>query len=201
VPTGTASEQLQAQLPFFSQEMVDLGRVQFFGVASTAAQRAYQPADIVRFFSTDRVTDDYSYSLPTGQTVPREDAAMLAEEALMQLRHGVLRDVAITPQFLSGSSADAVVTWGQRGRVGDAAIKPRVALVLAQTMPWLPAGFVDGLAAPQPLRAGLTWGQNLNQAALAAGRVQSMSAAERALEADLEQQRRGGRQRAAALMR
>lgn len=201
VPTGTASEQLQAQLPFFSQEMVDLGRVQFFGVASTAAQRAYQPADIVRFFSTDRVTDDYSYSLPTGQTVPREDAAMLAEEALMQLRHGVLRDVAITPQFLSGSSADAVVTWGQRGRVGDAAIKPRVALVLAQTMPWLPAGFMDGLAAPQPLRAGLTWGQNLNQAALAAGRVQSMSATERALEADLEQQRRGGRQRAAALMR
>ena len=30
-------------------------------------------------------------------------------------------------------------------------LRPRVALVLAQTMPWLPAGFVDGLAAPQPL--------------------------------------------------
>jgi hypothetical protein len=199
-PANTASDQLRTQLPFYSQEMVDLGRVQFFGVASTAVQRAYQPADIVRFFSADRVTDDYSYSWPTGQSVPREDAAMLAEEALMQLRHGVLRDVAVTPQYVSGSSADLVVAWGQRGRVGDAAIKPRVALVLAQTMPWLPAGFTDGLAAPTALRAGLTWGQNLDQGALALGLVKPLSATERALEADLDAQRRGSR-KAAALMR
>lgn len=199
VPAGTASDQLRTQLPFFSQEMVELGRVQFFGVTSTAAQRAYQPADIVRFFSTDRVTDDYSYAWPSGQSVPREDAAMLAEEALMQLRHGVLRDVAVTPQFLSGSSADVVVTWGQRGRVGDAAIKPRVALVLAQTMPWLPAGFTDALAPPLPLRAGLTWGQNLDQAALAAGLARPMSERERALEADLQLQRRSSRPGASAL--
>ncbi len=200
VPTNTASEQLRAQLPFYSQEMVDLGRVQFFGTASTAVQRAYQPADIVRFFSSDRVTDDYSYSWPTGQSVPREDTAMLAEEALMQLRHGVLRDVAVTPQFLTGSSADQTVSWGQRGRIGDAAIKPRVALVLAQTMPWLPAGFTNGLAAPIQMRAGLTWGQNLDQGALASGVVKPLSAAERALEADLDSQRRGSR-RAAALAR
>jgi len=174
--------------------------VQFFGAASTAVQRAYQPADIVRFFSADRVTDDYSYSWPTGQSVPREDAAMLAEEALMQLRHGVLRDVAVTPQYLSGASADLVVNWGQRGRVGDAAIKPRVALVLSQTMPWLPAGFTDGLAAPIQMRAGLTWGQNLDQGSLAMGMVKPLSATERALEADLDSQRRGSR-RAAALMR
>lgn len=200
VPANTASEQLRTQLPFYSQQMVDLGRVQFFGVASTAVQRSYQPADIVGFFSSDRVTDDYSYSWPTGQSVPREDAAMLAEEALMQLRHGVLRDVAVTPQFLSGASADQTVSWGQRGRVGDAAIKPRVALVLAQTMPWLPAGFTNGLAAPVPLRAGLTWGQNLDQSGLAMGVVRSLSAGERALEADLDAQRRGSR-KAAALMR
>ena len=200
VPANTASEQLRSQLPFYSQEMADLARVQFFGVASTAVQRAYQPADIARFFSSDRVTDDYSYSLATGQSVPREDAAMLAEEALMQLRHGVLRDVAVTPQLVSGSSADLVVTWGQRGRVGDAAIKPRVALVLAQTMPWLPAGFTNGLAAPVQLRAGLSWGQNLDQGALAVGVVKPLSAAERALEADLDAQRRGSR-RAAALAR
>lgn len=200
VPAGTPSEQLHAQLPFRSQEMVDLGRVQFFGVASTPLQRSYQPADIARFFSGDRVTDDYAYSMPVGQTVPREDAAMLAEEALMQLRHGVLRDVAVVPQFLSGASADQAVTWGQRGRVGDAAIKLRAALVLAQTMPWLSAGFTDGLAPPVPLRAGLTWGQNLDQGALAMGMVRPMSAAERALEADLDAQRRGSR-RAAALAR
>jgi len=199
-PANTASDQLRAQLPFYSQEMVDLGRVQFFGTASTAAQRAYQPADIVRFFSSDRVTDDYSYAWPSGQSVPREDTAMLAEEALMQLRHGVLRDVAVTPHLVSGSSADLVVAWGQRGRVGDAAIKPRVALVLSQTMPWLPAGFTDGLAAPIELRAGLTWGQNLDQGALATGVVKPLSAAERALESDLDSQRRSSR-KAAALMR
>ena len=125
---------------------------------------------------------------------------MLAEEALMQLRHGVLRDVAVTPQFLSGSSADQVVTWGQRGRVGDTAIKPRVALVLAQTMPWLPAGLTNGLAAPVQLRAGLTWGQNLDQGALALGMVKPLSATERALEGDLDAQRRSSR-KAAALMR
>lgn len=201
VPANTASEQLHTQLPFYSQEMLDLGRVQFFGVTSTAVQRAYQPADITRFFSADRVTDEYSYSVPVGQTVPREDAAMLAEEALMQLRHGVLRDVAVTPQFKSGeTSADLVVSWGQRGRVGDAAIKPRVALVLAQTMPWLPAGFTDSLAGPMPLRAGLTWGQNLDQSGMALGVVRPLSAAERALEADLDSQRRSSR-KAAALAR
>lgn len=200
-PPNTASEQLRAQLPFYSQEMVGLGRVQFFGAASTAVEQGYQPADITRFFSTDRVTDDYSYAWPTGQSVPREDAAMLAEEALMQLRHGVLRDVAVTPQFLSGLSADRVVAWGQRGRVGDAAIKPRVALVLSQTMPWLPAGFTDALAAPLQLRAGLTWGQNLDQSALGMGVVRPLSATERALEADLDLQRRGARKSAAELAR
>ncbi len=200
-PSNTASQQLLTQLPFFSQEMVGLGRVQFFGDASTALQRAYQPDDITRFFGTDRVTDDYSYSLASGQTVPREDAAMLAEEALMQLRHGVLRDFAVTPQWTSGTSADVLVSWGQRGRVGSAAIKPRVALVLSQTMPWLPAAFVDSLAAPLPLRAGLTWGQNLDQSGLMLGLVRPLSATERALEADLQVQRRGNKTSSAELQR
>jgi hypothetical protein len=189
IPSNTASEQLRAQLPFLSQEMVDLGRVQFHGVTSTTAQRAYQPVDVAGFMRNDRVTDDYSYSLAVGQTVPREDAAMLAEEALMQLRHGIFRDFAVVPQFLSGASADQPVTWGNRGRVGDPAIKPRAALVLSQTMPWLPANFLDGLAAPVALRAGASWGQNLNQAAMSSGRVQALSATERALEADLQNQR------------
>ncbi len=200
-PANTASEELRAQLPFTSQAMVDLGRVQFFGATATDVQRAYQPADVAAFLSADRATDDYSYSWPTGQSVPREDAAMLAEEALMQLRHGVLRDFAITPLYVSGSSADLVVAWGQRGRVGEPAIRPRVALVLAQTMPWLPAGFTDALAPPLALRAGLTWGQNLDQAALASGAARALSVSERALEADLDTQRRSHRRSAVELVR
>lgn len=200
-PANTASEMLRAQLPFKSQPMVDLGRVQFFGETATATQRAYTPSDIAAFFSADNVTDDYNYSWPSGQPVPREDAAMLAEEALMQLRHGIYRDFAITPQFLTGASADQPVTWGQRGRIGDPTIKPRAALILAQTMPWLPAGFLDGLAAPIQLKAGRTWGENLDQAALASGQVKPLSASERALEADLDSRRRGARNARALLQR
>lgn len=180
VPGSTASQQLQQQLPFLSQEMVGLGRVLFFGEAASALQNAYTPDDITRFFSLDRVNDDYSYSLPSGQSVPREDAAMLVEEALMQLRYGVLRDYAITPRLQDGAaSADLIVSWGQRGRIGDAAIKPRVALVLADLMPWLAADSAAQLAAPIQLRRGLSWGQNLDQAALAAGQARPMTARER----------------------
>lgn len=187
VPANTASQQLQQQLPFFSQEMVALGRVLFFGETATAVQNAYTPDDITRFFSLDRVTDDYSYSLPASQTVPREDAAMLLEEALMQLRYGVLRDYGITPRLQEGAaSADLIVTWGQRGRVGDAAVKPRVALVLADLMPWLAADSVSKLAAPIQLRRGLSWGQNLDQAALAAGQARPMTARERLNEEALQ---------------
>ena len=206
VPSLTASQSLQQQLPFFSQEMVGLGRVNYFGVTATAQQEAYRPEDIVQFFSLDRVTDDYSYSLPLNQSVPREDTAMLVEEALMQLRYGVLRDFAITPRLQDGAaSADLSVIWGQRGRIGEAAIKPRVALVLAELMPWLSVSTLDQLAAPLLLRPGLSWGQNLDQAAIAAGQPRPLGAAERATDAALMAEQFGRQQQArrakAALLR
>lgn len=191
VPSNSASEQLRTQLPFFSQEMLGLGRVLFFGDPSTPTQRAYSPADVVQFFSQDRVNDDYSYALPANQTVPREDAAMLVEEAMVQLRYGVFRDIAITPRIPEGgTAADAIVSWGQRGRIGEATIRPRLRLVMAELMPWVPASELDRLAAPLPLRAGLSWGANLDQAALAAGQVRPLSAAAREREAELELERR-----------
>lgn len=195
-PALTTAKDLAQRLPFFSQEMVALGRVQFFGVKATAAQIAYQPADIVGFFSQDRVNDDYNYSMPLGSTVSAEDPAMLAEEAMMQLRYGVLRDFAITPALPSGgSSADLSVQWGQRGRIGEVALRPRVALVLEQLMPWLAPGFADALAPPLALKPGLSWGQNLDQAAIAAGQPRALNAAERLIEAAHEQQRSGERAR------
>lgn len=186
VAADTPSDRLRQQLPFFSQEMVGLGKVLFFGEASTAVQRAYTPTDVTHFFSQDRVNDDYAYSLPSGATVPREDAAMLVEEALVQLRYGVLRDFGITPRIpTGGSSADQVLTWGQRGRIGEAALRARLQLVLADVMPWVPASELARLAPPQWLRPGLTWGQNLDQAAVAANRPRALSPAERAREQEL----------------
>ena len=146
------------------------------------------------------MTDDYSYSLHPDATVPREDTAMLVEEALMQLRYGVLRDVAVTNKLVDGaSSADLRVHWGQRGRIGEALIRPRLQLVLAEVMPWLPASTVDGLAAPRLLRAGLTWGQNLDQSAVALNRPRALSAAERQREDELASER--GRARGAPAAR
>ncbi len=190
VPASTPSSQLQQQIPFFSQQMVGLGQVLFFGEASTAQQRAYTPADVVQFFSQDRVNDDYAYSLPVGQSVPREDAAMLVEEALVQLRYGVQRDFAITPRIPEdGTAADAIVTWGQRGRIGEAALRPRLQLVLAELMPWLPSSELARLQTPQLLRPGLTWGQNLDQGAVAANRPRALRPVERERERELELER------------
>ncbi len=112
-PAQTPSQLLAARLPFKSAEMVGLGRVQFFGETADARQLAYSPADVTAFFSADRVNDDYSYSIPPGQDLSREDAAMLVEEAMMQLRFGVFRDFAITdPLGLATSSADLRVQLG-----------------------------------------------------------------------------------------
>ena len=73
------------------------------------------------------------------------------------------------------SARPSMPLW-QRGRIGEAAIKPRLQLVLADLLPWLAADFSDRLLTPQPLRAGLTWGANLDQAAVAAARVRPLSA-------------------------
>ncbi|MBH9551751.1 hypothetical protein [Inhella gelatinilytica] len=187
VTSQTASVKLQAQLPFFSQVMVDLGRVLFYGVTATAQQNAMTPGDVAALFAADRVTSDYSYSLAPGQTVPREDAAMLVEEALMQLRYGVLRDVAITNKFRDGmSSADLIVTWGQRGRIGEASIRPRLKLVLDDIMPWITQADIDRLATPLPMRAGQSWGANL---VLSGPSMGVMSAAQRAREDELQVER------------
>lgn len=197
VPANTPSQTLQQQLPFLSQEMVALGRVQYFGVAPTAALEAYTPDDVLRFFSNDRVTDDYSYSLPVGASVPREDAAMLMEEAMMQLRYGVQRDFAITPRLQDGAaSADLILRWGQRGRIGDAAIKPRLALILPELMPWVDSRLIEQLPTPLALRAGLSWGQNLDQSAIAAGSPRALSATERAADAALMDQQFGRQEQA-----
>ena len=191
VPAQTPSLSLQQQSPFFSQEMVGLGRVLFFGDASTATQRAYTPADVAGLFSLDRVNDDYSYSLPSGSSVPREDAAMLVEEALVQLRYGVLRDVGFVPLIpTGGTAADQTLAWGQRGRIGEPALRGRLQLVLSDVMPWVPASELSRLAAPVLLRPGLTWGQNLDQAAVLANLPRALNADERERDREMAQQLR-----------
>jgi len=190
-PAVTTAQRLQRQWPFFSQELVGLGRVLFFGEPSTAEQRALRPEDVAALFAADRVNDDYSYAIAPGDSVPREDVAMLLEEAMVQLRYGALRDFGFVPRIPEGgTAADQTLVWGQRGRIGDPALRPRLQLVLAELMPWVTAEEIARLAPPVMLKPGLTWGQNLDQAAVQAQRPRALTADERLREREIATQAR-----------
>lgn len=175
-PTQLPSDRLALNLPLSSQQMFGLAQVKFFGVTATDAQKAYTPRQVGDFFRVDRATDEYNYSIPPGSgAASREDVAMLFEEFMMSLRHGARRDVGMTTKFRPGmTGSDLIVAWGQRGRIADSTIKPRIVQVLGEIAPWIPATAVDGLPAPIPLRDGVSWTGNLNPAA--PGQVSSLGA-------------------------
>ncbi|QLE85423.1 hypothetical protein FLM48_10245 [Shewanella sp. Scap07] len=150
------SDMLTSQYPLNSQELFDLADVRFRGESATETQKGYTPADITGFFSADRASDSYAYS------TPREDAAMLFEEAMMSYRYGILRDVGVTDSPDTPSSANIIVDWGQRGRIGEAALENRSALVINQMMPELDGNaLVSSLPAPIAMEAGKSWADNL----------------------------------------
>jgi len=142
--------------PLQSAQMAGLAQVKFFGATATAAQRAYTPADVANFFAPDRATDEYNYS------TPREDLAMTFEEFMMTRNHGWRRDVAITDKITATTtSGTLIVRWGQRGRLGEASIKPRARFAVEQIAPWVNPVEVDNLPVPIAMRAGDSWGSNL----------------------------------------
>ncbi|MBC7454656.1 MAG: hypothetical protein H7335_13310 [Massilia sp.] len=156
-----ASDALANQFPLQSSEMKALGQVLFQGALASDAQKAYSGADVGRFFAADRASDDYAYSIHQGSN-SREDLAMLFEEFMMSYRHGVQYDIAFTSLYAPGMRAEQVIVgWGERGRIAEAAIKPRLKLVLAQIAPWIEPGVVDSLPAPILMRAGVSWDANL----------------------------------------
>jgi hypothetical protein len=163
VPAALPSDRLAGRYPLASAEMFALAQVKFFGATPTEAQKSYTPVQVADFFRVDVATDEYNYSRPQGVANSREDLAMLFEEFMMSHRHGVRRDVAFTSKVLEGQTgADLIVAWGSRGRVGEAAIRPRVSQVLAELAPWIDAGAVGALPAPVPMRPGESWQANLS---------------------------------------
>jgi hypothetical protein len=157
-PGQLTSDTVPARYPLTSPQMPGLGQVKFQGATATPAQIAYTPAQVGAFFAADIATDEYAYSSP------REDIAMGVEEFLMTSRLGIRRDVAITDKITDSTTAATLfVRWGQRGRVGEAAIKPRIKAAVQQLTPWAdPTGVtVDNLAAPLFMRPGDTWSGNL----------------------------------------
>jgi hypothetical protein len=160
--SGLPSDLLATQYPLTSPELKGLARVKFFGDAATATQMAYTPTQVGDFFRTDVATDEYNYSASPAGSHSREDLAMLFEEFMMSWRHGVQRDVAFTNKFVNGmSGSDLLVAWGERGRISDPTIKPRIKLVLQQIAPWVDPATVDTLPAPVLMPVGASWTANL----------------------------------------
>lgn len=153
------SDALAISLPLASQEMRDLGQVSFAGKAADETQKNYLPTDIEAFFSPDSASDYYAYSSF------REDFAMLFEELMMQSRFGVNRDVAITnqPSGDNISSTDYIVTWGQRGRIGDDKLRERVVFSASRALPEFDSqSAINSVTSPIQMVKGNNWLDNLN---------------------------------------
>lgn len=150
------SDALSVQFPLTSMEWKGLGQVLYQGKDPTTAESTYTAAQVGAFFGSDVASDDYAYSSV------REDLAMLFEEFMLAHRHGVQYDVGYTNLYRDGMTSDQlIVAWGQRGRIGSPAIKPRVKLVLARIAPWIPASAVDALPAPIQMVPGRSWDSTL----------------------------------------
>ncbi|WP_051243202.1 hypothetical protein [Azohydromonas australica] len=179
VASQRISSRLYLTSPLRSTVLKDLGDSLFRTGQTTVQQQALTAADVAREFSADRASDDYAYSSQY------EDAAMLAEEALMRVYYGVSRDIAVTPKptVQNPTGADYIVTWGMRGRIGQEGVKQAAAQVVGELLPdanLVPA--VLGLPAPTPMRVGASWWDNLvlgsQPATAATERSQSLGTAQ-----------------------
>ena len=155
------SDALAQQYPLRSVEWKGLGQVLYEGATATATQRAYTATQVGAFFAADRASDDYAYAIYQNNN-SREDLAMLFEEFMMSYRHGVQYDTAFTDLYTTGmSSGQVIVRWGERGRITEPAIKPRIKLVLQRIAPWIDPAEVDKLPAPILMKVGQSWDANL----------------------------------------
>ncbi len=158
VSTTFESDELAITFPLKSQEMRDLAQVSFAGEIANQTQKNYLPTDIEVFFSPEAASDFYAYSSL------REDYAMLFEELMMQNRFAVIRDIAITnqPTGESISAADYIVTWGQRGRIGDEKLRERVLFSASRVLPEFDSQAAMNLV-PTPIEMveGNNWLDNL----------------------------------------
>jgi len=75
----------------------------------------------------------------------------------MFARYGVSRDVAVSDQQYSD------IVWGQRGRIGESWIKPRVSFVATRVLPEFTAAatVVQNLSSPTALQDSKSWRESV----------------------------------------
>lgn len=154
----SVSDDLDALMPLQSATLRGLARVRFHGDPSTATQRAYTPADVAAMFRADTATAFYNYS-----TI-REDLATLFESILVRVHFGVERDIAVTnnPQGDDVTGDDYIVTWGQRNRVAEPAIRERARYAVSRLLPEISFdAYIDAMPPPTEMRPGESWNDNL----------------------------------------
>lgn len=149
------SQALEAEYPLQSQTLFELARVNFFGQEPDDAQLALQPPEVSAHFAPDIASDDYSYS------TRHEDLAMLFEELMMDYAFDIRRDVAVANRPAPGEPH--IVDWGQRGRIGDAGVRPRVELSAQSLLPEVDfSAYFASLGEPQAMQSGRSWNDNLD---------------------------------------
>ena len=154
--TGIPSDLLSLSYPLNGAEMYGLAKVRYQGETATSLEKSYTPSDVSHFFSPEHAPQFYNY------TSKREDYAMLFDGFMMKARYNVDRDIAVTNQPQS-ESEEHRVNWGQRGRIGDENIKPRVDYVTRRILPEFTsaASMINNLSAPIAMEPGKTWNENL----------------------------------------
>jgi hypothetical protein len=159
IPDQTQSNLLQTAYPLNGSEMYSLAQVRFHGEQASNTQKSYMPEDVSQFFSSEEAPQFYNYSSI------REDYAMLFDGFMMKARYNIDRDVAITNQpDENASSQDYIVNWGQRGRISEEAIKPRVLYVTQRILPEFTEAedTLNNLPAPIEMEQGKSWIENLD---------------------------------------
>lgn len=153
------SDEMSTRFALGSVLLAELGQVRFKGETATPQHKALTPLQVADAFRVDLATDDYAYATTF------EDAAMTLEEFLMFHRLGVRRDFAfIDPMPADARASTIAVRWGQRGRIGEPALNPRLRLIVQHLTPWVDLAETTQLPAPAALRAGESWGANLDSA-------------------------------------
>jgi len=129
-------------------ELTKLAQVRFRNPdLVTDEQIAYTMDDVANMFKTEGAPQFYSYSST------REDLAILFDGFMMHARYGVSRDVAVSDQAYSD------IVWGQRDRMGEEWIKPRMSFVTNRILPEYTEAdsVIQNLSPPLALDADKTW--------------------------------------------
>jgi hypothetical protein len=84
---------------------------------------------------------------------------------MLRYRYGIDADIAVTnlPKGDNVAARDYVVSWAQRGRIGEERLTPRLRFAAEHVLPELDvAAALASLPAPKLMRPGQDWVANLD---------------------------------------